>query len=96
LIIGFSYCSQEIGSKKTSEGKTLWKMNLQGLWNVLQRYFDIFESSDFSVPSNPDVLKLLLIALSVPLLMSSRDKIHQFGLNHESSFKRYFNKPIRI
>jgi hypothetical protein len=81
----FIYCSQEIGSKKTSEGKTLWKMNLQRLWNVFslqqQRYFDIFESSDFSVPSNPDVLKLLLIALSVPLLMFNRCHLKMKSIN---------------
>jgi hypothetical protein len=74
--LGFHTIPKKLVPKSASEGKTLWKMNLQGLWNVFplqwQKYFDSFESSYFSVPSNPDTLELLLIALSVPLPMFNR------------------------
>jgi hypothetical protein len=68
--LGFHTVPKKLVPKSASEGKTLWKMNLQGLWS--KKYFDSFESFDFSVPSNSDVLELLLIALSVAFLMFNR------------------------
>jgi hypothetical protein len=68
--LGFHTVPKKLVPKSALEDITVWKMNLKGLWNVCSKYFDSFESSDASVPSEPDVLELFIAYCIISSILS--------------------------